>query len=116
MLSNNPYKKGPSSLDENLKLVSYCPFCDTHYNLFEAKVLEENEGASLIFVKCRNCQSSILALILNNPMGVSSVGLVTDLGQDEVLKYNTAADVTEDDALLAYQLLQKTDNVLELVN
>ena len=82
----------------------------------EARVLEENERASLIYIKCRKCQSSILALILSNPLGVSSVGLVTDLNPEEVMKYRLTDDIVEDDALESYQLLQKVDSVLELVN
>jgi len=116
MLPSNSPRKNQPFFDENLKLVSYCPLCDSHYNLLEARVLEENEGASLIYLRCPKCQSSILALILNNPLGVSSVGLVTDLNPEEVMKYRLAEDVTEDDALDLYQLLQKIDNVLELVS
>ncbi len=115
MLPNNSSHKGHSSFDENLKLVSYCPLCDSHYNLLEARILEEHESASLIYIRCRKCQSSILALILNNQLGVSSVGLITDLNADEVMYYRSSDDITEDDTLDAYQLLQKTDNVLELV-
>jgi len=115
MLPNNSHRRLPSFLDENLKLVSYCPLCDTHYNLMEARVLEESESASLIYIRCRNCQSSILALVLNNAMGISSVGLVTDLGPEEVLKYRISGEVNEDSILESYQLLQKTDDVLELV-
>ena len=116
MLSNNPNKKNHPFLDENLKLVSYCPLCENRYNLLEARVLEENETASLIYIRCRNCQSSILALIFNNQTGVGSVGLVTDLTADEVMKYRSGEGVTENDALDLYQVLQKTDSMLELVD
>ena len=116
MLANNSHRKIPSFSDENLKLLSYCPLCDSHYNLMEARVLEEKEGASLIYIKCRKCQSSILALILNNPLGISSVGLVTDLNPEEVMKYRLASEVNENDILDIHQFLQKTDNLLELVS
>jgi len=117
MLSNNSNnKRSPLFFDENLKLVSYCPLCDSHYNLMEAKVLEERDDANLIYIRCRKCQSSILALVLNNPLGVSSVGLVTDLSADEVMKYRQVTDVTEDDVLETHELLQKIGNVLELVS
>lgn len=78
--------------------------------------MDENEVASLIYIRCRHCGSGILALILNNPLGVSSVGLVTDLSPEEVLKYRLEADIAENDVLDFWQLLQKTDSMLELVS
>jgi hypothetical protein len=115
MFPNSSSKRNFPFFDENLKLVSYCPLCESNYNLMEARILEENEGGSLIYIKCRNCQSSILAAVLSNPLGVSSVGLVTDLNPEEVLRYRAEADLVENDVLESYQLLQKIDNVIELV-
>ncbi|MBI5621997.1 hypothetical protein HY933_04000 [Candidatus Falkowbacteria bacterium] len=115
ILPNNSSRRYHPFFDENLKLVSYCPLCDSHYNLLEARILEEQEGASLIYIRCRKCQSSILALIFNNHMGVSSVGLVTDLNPEEVLRYRSAGEVAEDDVLWSYQYLQKIDTVVELL-
>ncbi|MFA5358930.1 MAG: hypothetical protein WC310_03890 [Patescibacteria group bacterium] len=115
MLPNNSHRRLPQSFDESLKLVSHCPLCDNSYNFMEARVLEEKEGASLIYIRCRKCQSAILALLFNNQMGISSVGLVTDLNPEEVQKFRQYKEINEDDILESHQLLQKIDNVLELV-
>lgn len=116
MLPNDAHRRFPSlPFDENVKLVSYCPLCEAHYNLMDARVLEEQEGASLVYIRCRNCQSSILAVVMTNQMGVSSVGLLTDLSPEEVLKYRQGTDVTEDDTLAMYQLLQKSQTMVELL-
>ncbi|MFA6533868.1 MAG: hypothetical protein WCT37_01705 [Patescibacteria group bacterium] len=116
MLPNNSPRKGASFFDESLKLVSYCPLCEKNYNILEARVLEEKDSTSLIYLRCRHCGSSILALVMHHPLGISSVGLVTDLSPEEVLKYRIEADFTEDNVLEMHQLLQKTGSVIELLS
>jgi hypothetical protein len=105
---NANYHNSSSSL-ENLRLISYCPLCNTHYNPSEAKVLEEKDGAHLIHVECRTCKSSIVAVIITGGIGVSSVGLITDLTGPDVMRYKLADPVTEDDVIEAYEMLAKGD-------
>lgn len=93
------------SLD-NLKFVSYCPLCNSAYNPLEAKILEEREDAHLVHVRCRQCQSAIVALIVAGGLGVSSVGLVTDLSSDDVMRFKNDAPLTIDDVLELHQQLK----------
>ena len=91
---NGPYVQG-----EGIKLISYCPLCNTQYNPLAARVLDEREDAHLVHIKCKSCNSSIVALVLNGAIGISSVGLVTDLTSDDVLKFKDAKEVTSNDVL-----------------
>ncbi len=91
--------------EDTLRLVSHCPVCHYHYNPLEAKILDENETAHLIYVKCGRCKSAIVALILANSFGISSVGLVTDLDSQEVNKFRESAKISGDDVLATYELL-----------
>lgn len=84
---------------ESLRLISYCPICNTHYNPLAAQILEEREDAHLIHVECRKCGSSIVALVLTAGIGISSVGLVTDLTGEEVLKFRRKESIRTDDVL-----------------
>lgn len=79
-----------------------------------AKILEEREDAHLIHIECRRCSSSIVALILTGGIGVSSVGLITDLTSDDVLKFKDADDITANDVLDFYIALQD-DSILEKI-
>ncbi len=97
--------------EESLKTISYCPVCNNRYNPIEAKVLVEKNDAHLIYIKCRRCQSAILAIILANNLGISSVGLITDLESDEVLKFKAVKQINFDDAIEMHQTLTK-DKVL----
>ena len=91
---NSPYSQG-----EGTKLISYCPLCSTQYNPLAERVLDEREDAHLVHIKCKSCNSSIVALVLNGVIGISSVGLVTDLTSDDVLKFKDAKEVTSNDVL-----------------
>ncbi len=95
--------------DDTLKLVSYCPVCHYHYDPFEAKILEESRGAHLIHVRCSRCNSAIVALIMTNSIGVSSVGLVTDLDGSEIVKFKDYQRISGDEVLEFYEFLQKED-------
>lgn len=91
---------------EGLRLISYCPLCNTHYNPLSAQILEEREDAHLIHTECRKCGSSILALVFTGAVGISSVNLVTDLTGSEVLKFRKAEVVQTDDVLDVHCALQ----------
>lgn len=97
--------KGQNRFPEGIKIVSHCPVCHYNYNPNQAKILEESEGAELIYIKCRNCGSAIVALVSINPTGISSVGLITDLDSQEVLEFREMKGITADDVLEVYEAL-----------
>lgn len=101
---------------EGLKIISRCPVCHYQYNPVEAKVLDENDGAHLIYVKCKRCQSAVLALVMTNNMGITSVGLITDLDSYEVMKFADLSAVNEDDVLAVHQVLSEDDGLARLVS
>ncbi|MEK7189179.1 MAG: hypothetical protein AAB671_01620 [Patescibacteria group bacterium] len=105
-MPHSPYQQSSSSL-ENLRLISYCPLCSTHYNPSEATVLEEKGGTHLIHVSCRKCGSSIVAVIMTGGIGVSSVGLITDLTGEDVLRFKSASPISSDDVIEAYELTRE---------
>ncbi|MFH1236538.1 MAG: hypothetical protein V1685_06435 [Parcubacteria group bacterium] len=92
-----------------LKLITYCPLCRTHYSIRDAKILEEREDSHLMHIVCRRCSSSILVLMLIGELGVSSVGMVTDLTSDDVLRFKGVLPVTDDDVLCLHEYLQQEE-------
>lgn len=99
--------------DESIKVISNCPVCHYQHNSLQARMLEETDGAHLVYIKCQRCQSSTLVLVMTNSFGISSVGLVTDLDSYEVSKFKDLAEVNDQDILEVYQYLQnETDQKL----
>ncbi len=92
--------------DEGIKLISYCPLCASSYNPRAAKVLGEKDDSHLLHIQCGNCSNAIIALVLISSVGVSSVGLVTDLGSEEVDLFKKAPPVSTDDVIDMHHLLQ----------
>lgn len=87
-------------------MISYCPLCETNYNPMEARVLGEKEDGHLLHIRCKKCWNSILALVMVSNVGVSSVGLITDLTYEDVRKFGARnTDVTVDDVIEVHKLL-----------
>jgi hypothetical protein len=92
-------------LEEGVKIVSFCPVCESSYDPKETKLLGAKHDSRLMHVQCSNCVSAILALMLVSSAGVSSVGLITDLGFEEVDRFKDAAPVSTDDVIDTHSLL-----------
>ena len=93
-------------MNEGLRFLSVCPLCEASYNPLEARILSEENNSHLLHIQCRKCSNALLALVLVSQMGISSVGLITDLSFDDVLKYKDEAEVTADDVLDTHLLLE----------
>ncbi|MEK7620000.1 MAG: hypothetical protein AAB413_02045 [Patescibacteria group bacterium] len=105
---------GSELWNEGLKLVSFCPVCETRYNPMEARLLGEQGETHFLHVQCRKCQHSILAIVLVNQVGASSVGLLTDLSYDDVVRVKSGAWVSVDDVIEVHELFQSANWEREL--
>jgi len=65
----------------------------------DAKVLGEDQEASLVHATCRRCGSSTLSLVMALGEAATSLALVTDLSADDVLRFRDAPEVTVDDVI-----------------
>jgi len=78
----------------------------------EARILGEKGETSLIHVKCKACHNAMLALVLVTKAGVSSVGLVTDLSFDDVVKFRNKGRISVDDVLNFHESMEKSQDLL----
>ncbi len=90
---------------DTLRLVSYCPLCNASYSPLRTRVLDERDGAHLLYIQCASCGSSIVATVLTSTIGVTSIGLLTDLTGDDVLRFKDEGGITADGVLQVHQLL-----------
>ncbi len=97
---------------EGLRLISKCPLCSEQYQPFQASIIEEKSEAQLVHIQCRKCQSSIVALIVNGQLGLTSVGLITDLSSEDVETFKDASAITEEDVFAAFHELQGDPEIL----
>lgn len=84
---------------DGLKLVSRCPLCQTEHNPLETSVLDEAEGAHLLYIQCKNCGSGVVAALTPGNFGLTSVGVVTDLTGFEIKTVKDWGRVSANDVL-----------------
>lgn len=100
-------KKYPVNLPSDIiKLLSYCPLCELSSRPLQAKLLEVKDEAYLIHLQCSRCQSAIIATIMPQNYGLTSIGLITDLNSDEVVHFIDANRISADDVLNFHQLFE----------
>lgn len=99
--------------DESRRLISHCPLCRARYTSVSAKVIEQRAESHLVHVTCSNCQKSILAVVVENMLGTSSVGMVTDLSSEDVLRFRHGRPITADEVLDAHDFFNQQPSLLE---
>lgn len=113
-LSNNfPGKfKGP----ERIKIDAKCPVCGSLYDFGRLEVIEEEEGATLMYIKCSVCHSAALSLIALGAFGIKVASTLTDLEQDEVAHYQDKTPVRSEEVLSLHEQMNTQDNFLDEID
>lgn len=89
----------PSFLEEGIKLISFCPLCQSKQSAMEVNVLEQTGENHLIHLRCQNCQTAILVLVTLTPLGLNSVGMITDLSVIDAKKFKEAESLEYDEII-----------------
>ncbi len=93
--------------DDNVQLVTRCPFCSAEYDLDGAQVIGEENDATMVYITCSECASSIIAIVAMSGLGIVSLGLVTDMTVEDTKRFNKEKALTGDELLEVYELLEK---------
>ncbi len=104
---------GKPGRPERIKVDAKCPVCSSMYDFGRLEVLQEEDGATLMYIKCTVCQSGALSLIAFGNAGLKVASAVTDLEQDEVMRFQSFRPIRGEEVLQLHEDLQKTDNFLE---
>jgi hypothetical protein len=99
-------KKNHNESSADVQLVSYCPLCRHSFSPREAAVLGQGDTSHLLYVHCNFCSSSLVVLLLVNKLGISSVGVITDLTEEDVWQVKDAEPINADDCLEVYRALE----------
>ncbi len=91
---------------EQLKIISTCPVCNTQNFPEQIKVISQGENEHCLFLQCRKCKGRVVVLIMQSMQGVSSVGFLTELNSEEILKLSRRPKITADDVLAVYDKLE----------
>jgi hypothetical protein len=72
-----------------------------------ARTLGSQGETKLMHIKCHKCQNAFLALVLVNQVGASSVGLLTDLAYEDVVRFQSQKDVGVNDVIAMHEYMAK---------
>lgn len=106
-MSHLPYHSKSMEFDENMHFVSRCPFCSAEYDLDGAKVIGEESDATVVYVTCSECESSIVAVVAMSGLGIVSLGLVTDMTAEDTKRFFGSKGISSDELLSIYELLEQ---------
>ncbi|MDP3685352.1 MAG: hypothetical protein Q8R32_00805 [bacterium] len=95
--------------EQSNQFVSRCPLCNAGYRMEDASTLESAEDASMIYIECARCKSSIVAIVAMSGVGVISFGMVTDMTREDVERFRAASSMNSNELLEMIQLLQRKD-------
>ena len=104
-----PLGKGNKSKaqDKETQIIRQCALCETEYDQKGIKTIEKKEGVSLMHCTCKTCHGAVLVLLASTPVGVTSVGMITDLTVKDIKQLKGKAPITEDDVLAFHQFVQQ---------
>ena len=99
--------------DNNQHFVSRCPFCSSEYDLDGSKVIAEEDESTMVYVTCTDCESSIIAIVAMSGLGIVSLGLVTDMTEEDTKRMMKEGAVSSNELLSLYEALQKDTGSLK---
>lgn len=88
-----------------LRLIASCPICSHKYEPFRAKMVGVAGNSHMWYVMCSMCRHALLVSVLVNEEGVNSVGILTDLQFDEVIRFRNQSVITANDCIALHQAL-----------
>ncbi len=84
-----------------------CPVCSTLYDLRQLEVIQDEEGTTLLYIKCAVCQSAALSVVSLGPMGIRMSSILTDLEQHEVMRFQDVDALASGEVLELHEALNK---------
>jgi len=102
--------------NDQLKIISNCPVCNSKKFTDNIKILDENETSHLLFVQCNKCQTKVVVLVTSGMQGLSSIGVLTELNSDEIIRFSHEDPISADDVAHLYEQFElKNKNILDLI-
>lgn len=97
--------------EKSAQLIQECPMCGLKYQSVSVRAVRETDVGNLLYFKCSQCQSGLVASVMDAPFGLIGSGLVTDLQFDEVEKFIQGEVISEDDVLSVHSILEKKNKI-----
>jgi hypothetical protein len=78
---------GSAKSGEDRQFFVRCSVCSHNFQQEKLVVLEENQQQSIFHALCPNCKTATLIFLSSTHSGLVSLGMATDLNQEEAKKF-----------------------------
>lgn len=93
--------------DFEYKYIGNCSLCSAAFTPRLSHVLERSEEFSEVYTECARCKSSALVYVLKNDGNfVTTIGMLTDMKKDDILRFRKMQPITEDEVLQLHRMLE----------
>ena len=107
---------GKPGKPEQIKIDAKCSVCGSLYDFGKLEVLQEEDGATLMYIKCPVCHSATISIIALGSYGVKVAHALTDLEKEEVMMFQEENPINSEEVLSLHETVEKTDNFLNLID
>lgn len=95
--------------------IKECPLCTKAYDIKAICIVLEDDATQLIHVTCEECNQALLAYIVESKVGMSSIGMLTDLTLFDVMRMQDMNAIEQDDILNWHELLVHQKTFIQLL-
>lgn len=84
-----------------------CPYCQAVINPDYFEIFDCTPNGMMYIVQCRSCHYSLYGSFVLTPDGMNSVGILTDLTKEDILKFQHQEPISSDDVLVLYEMWKR---------
>ncbi len=107
-LFSHEHDESESPQLSGMKLLKDCPSCQTNFQQTDIRVVDTYHNVHLLHVTCSSCTHAILSLFAVSQLGMSSVGMATDLSAADAERVLGSVPIHEDEVLAFHSFLEGT--------
>ena len=90
----------------SLQVVMNCPVCDFKYDSKKnIKMIDKKDGMITFYLTCDRCKSSVIAAIMTEAFGITSISVMTDITENDINKIDSGL-IKYDDVLEMHKFLE----------
>lgn len=86
-------------MNNKLRLVSFCPACESKCEAMNVKKIGEEGKIEYVYVHCKKCRHSVLVAVKVHKVGANSIGFLTDLSFEDAIKLRKNQAVSINDVI-----------------
>jgi hypothetical protein len=90
-----------------VEFLGACPVCKTNYDPWAIRLIAQQEEKHLLHVICQKCRVASLALVFVKNSEIKAIELVTDLNQEDIIRFGGLVPINANDILNLHQELGK---------